>query len=244
MKKILVTLLLFIVTISFAQEKVLLRLNYEKGDVYQVNASIKQNMGELMNMDINMKMDLKITDVVDYGYITEASFKNVKMDMNAMGQNMKYDSDMKESEMDAFAKGAHLEMKELLKTLIAFQYDKLGKILKAKIITGKGNVKDFEESMNSMVLPEEPVVIGSIWKTSKSTKSGEKLDYIYEVTEINPDDVIVKVSGSVSGEENTISGKGIIDRKTGNMSNLDMDLIIKVKGQKINSKVVMTTTKI
>lgn len=243
MKKIAIALLLLVSTITFGQEKVLLRLNYEKGDVYEVNASVNQDMGGLMKMGINMSMQLKVTDVKEETYITEASFNGVKMDMETMGQKMKYDSNMKESEMDDFAKSAHGEMKELLETRIAFEYDKLGKIIEASLLSKKGNAKDFEDNMNSMVLPKEAVQVGSKWSEERSTKAGLKMNYEYEVTEITKDKVEVKVTGTISGEKDAISGVGSIDRKTGNMIKMDMDLIITVQGQKVNSKVIVTTTK-
>lgn len=243
MKKILVAFVMLISALSFSQEKVLLRLNYQKGDVYQVALKMNQDMGEMMKLDIQMVMEMKVTEVKEESFMTEASFKNVKMDMNAMGQQMKYDSNMKESEMDAFAQGAHSSMKDLLSTLIAFEYDKRGNVINTKVISGNGNVKDFQDNFSSMVLPEEEVTVGSTWSAMKSTKEGSKMDYVYEVTAINSDNVEVKVSGSISGEENAISGKGTINRETGNMKDMDMDLIIKVQGQKVNSKVLMTTTK-
>ncbi len=242
MKKILGFLFLTITAISFSQEKVLLRLNYENGDVYQVDASIKQDMGEFLKMDIIMKMDMEVTEAKENSYLTETSFKNIKMDMNTMGKKMQYDSDTKESEMDDFSRGVHSEMKKLLTTLVSFEFDKRGNVVETKVISGESQAKDFEQSMGAMVLPEEAVTIGSTWSFKKTSKEGIEMNYIYEVTAINPDNVEVKISGTVTGEE-AISGTGLIDRKSGNMSKMDVDMIIKIQGQKVNSKVFLTTTK-
>ncbi len=102
MKKVLVVLLLCVSTLAFSQETALLRLNYEKGDTYEVKTVMKQSMGEFMKMDMTMSMDLNVTDTKDNAIISEATFSHVKMDMESMGQKMDYDSNTEESELSPF----------------------------------------------------------------------------------------------------------------------------------------------
>ena len=76
MTKKIIALLLFVSTITLAQEKVLLRLNYEKGDSYTITMKMAQEMGmgEMTNnMDIQMEYD--VTGVSDDTYVPIAGAK-------------------------------------------------------------------------------------------------------------------------------------------------------------------------
>ena len=76
MTKKIIALLLFVSTITLAQEKVLLRLNYEKGDSYTMTMKMAQEMGmgEMTNnMDIQMEYD--VTGVSDDTYVPIAGAK-------------------------------------------------------------------------------------------------------------------------------------------------------------------------
>ena len=76
MTKKIIALLLFVSTITLAQEKILLRLNYEKGDSYTMTMKMAQEMGmgEMTNnMDIQMEYD--VTGVSDDTYVPIAGAK-------------------------------------------------------------------------------------------------------------------------------------------------------------------------
>ena len=65
MKKVLLALLLCVSILGFSQDKVLLRLNYEKGDKYEVKTVMNQDMGEVMTKCMTMSMNLNVTNVED-----------------------------------------------------------------------------------------------------------------------------------------------------------------------------------
>ena len=243
MKKVLLALLLCVGTLAFAQEKVLLRLNYEEGDKYEVKTVMNQDMGELMDMGISMTMNLNVTDTKDNSIVTEATFSKVKMTMDYMGQSMVYDSTMDESEMDEFAKGAHSEMKKLMETVMIIENDKLGNIKDTEIKTGIADVDSFKDNMSGMVYPEEAVGVGSKWTASKEQK-GMNINSTYEVTSITDDTVEIKVTGTIAGaSEGTLNGKSSIEIKTGNVIKSEVNMAFSIEGQEVKSDVIITSIK-
>jgi len=245
MKKILFTLLVCFTTVSMAQEKVLLRLNYEKGDVFLVKIATNQDMGELMKMGINMEMSMETKEVRNNIFTIETKFTNTSMTMASQGQTMSYDSNQKEEDMNPFAKGAHTKMKPLLETLISFDYDALGNIKDSKVISGTTNIDVFKENSSSLIYPEAPVSIGTTWENTRTSVEGAKMNYVYKVTSIDTEKVGFDVTGTISEiGTGTISGKGFINKKYGNIKEMDIEVKMNVMGQQVTSKIKLTTEKI
>ena len=243
MKKALLALLLCVSTLAFSQDKVLLRLNYEKGDKYEVKTVMSQDMGEVMTMDMTMSMNLNVTNVEDNNIVTEATFSHVSMDMESMGQKMKYDSNTKESEMDPFAQGAHSEMKKLLESVLVVENDKLGNITNTELKSGMADISAFKDNMGGMVYPEEAVEVGSKWTVTKEQK-GMSIESTYEVTSITDDTVELKVTGKVAGAAGgSIDGKSSIEIKTGNVIKSEVNMAFSIEGQTVKSNVVITSVK-
>lgn len=244
MKKIL-TLLVFAITFStVAQEEVLLRLNYKKGDTYLFKVNMEQDMG-MMQMTMNMNMQTDVTDASEDAIETKNKFVKITMEMNAMGEKMKYDSDDKEEDMDEFGKGMHSKMKDLKDVEIAMTYDKLGNIKAKDLKDGQEAVANlFKENSSSFVLPKEAVKVGSSWTFQKESK-GMTNKYKYTVKEIKEDTVLIDVTGEVTGEgEGTSKGTGVIERATGLLLNMELDMDMKVKGMDVEGKIKFTTEKL
>lgn len=245
MKKI-VTLLLVVFTItSFSQESVLLRLNYKKGDSYLLKMDMKQDMGPVkMNMKMNMKTD--VIDVKEKKIETENQFVKIVMDMEAQGEKMHYDSDMKEEDMSAYAKGTHAKMKELKESVITMFYDDLGNIIDAKTKSGSLlSIEAFKDNSSSFVLPKESVKVGSTWSYSKKTGQGVSMEYQYKITEIKKDEILLDVSGKVSElAQGTIKGKAVLSRYNNMLSSMNLDMDMSVMGMNTKSKVNMTIEKL
>lgn len=243
MKKILLALLLCVGTLAFSQEKVLLRLNYEKGDTYEVKMTMNQNMGEMMTMDMTMSMNLNVTNVEDDNIVTEATYSHAKMDMESMGQKMGYDSNTKESEMDPFAQGMHVEMKKLLETVIEIENDKLGNITSTELKAGTSDISAFKDNMSGMVYPEDAVEVGTKWTVTKE-QQGMTFEYTYEIVSITSDTVELEIKGNITGAaDGTFDGKSSIDKDTGNVDISEMNMSFSVEGQDVKSKIVITSVK-
>ncbi|WP_348717480.1 DUF6263 family protein [Tenacibaculum sp. 190130A14a] len=244
MKKIALLLLLTMSIVGMAQEKVLLRLNYEKGDVYETKMHMKQDLAGMMDLDIVMNMNMKINAIEGGLYNTEMKISHVTMNMTSQGNTMKYDSNDKEEDMNRFAKGAHSKMKPILTSSMEFTYDKLADVKDVKLISGTASIDSFKENSNTIVYPKEAVELGTSWKESKTTSQGVKLNYEYKVTSIDANKVVLTITGTIS-EIGTgdFNGKASVDRKTGNVSEMNVDMNMNVMGQKIKQNISMTTTK-
>ncbi|MGY8939352.1 MAG: hypothetical protein ACKVK4_05170, partial [Flavobacteriales bacterium] len=100
MKKL---LFLFVFSTTFmvvAQESVLLRLNYEVGDVLLVEQNVSQNMGAQGGMDMKIEMDMTITGKVQEVFSTESKIKAVNMNMLQGGMVMSFDSSKDAADLD------------------------------------------------------------------------------------------------------------------------------------------------
>lgn len=192
-------------------------------------------------MTNNMSFD--ISKVTKESYTSNVSFNHVLMNMEMNGQKMKYDSKTKEAKMDAFAKGTHTKMQPMLDASILFEYDTLGNIINSKVISGKANVTQFKNNMNSIIFPKEAIGVGGEWSGKQKTKEGIEVEYTYKITAIKAEKITFDISGTIAAMEGTVSGKGIIDKKTGNMDKMSLLLNMSLQGQNIASTIKMTCTK-
>ncbi|MFD0994061.1 DUF6263 family protein [Tenacibaculum geojense] len=243
MKKVLLGLLLVTTMVSYAQEKVLLRLKYNKGDKYAMKMNMKQDMG-MMLMNMNMDFQVDVKDVVKDVFTTHMTINHVKTDMNQAGMEISYDSSQKEEEMSAMAKGIHARMKPLLSLLIAVETNNLGKVVSTKVLEGQGDASSMTQNSSSVVYPEEKVGVGSSW-TNTTSREGMKIVYTYTVKSIDAKNVVLDLKGKVSelGEGN-VSGAITIDRATGIPSESNINMNVSISGQTIKSDVAVITTKI
>lgn len=243
-KSILTTLVLVFTLASFAQESVLLRLNYKKGDSYLLKMDMKQDMG-IMKMDMKMHLKTDVITVNNGAFNTKNQFVKIAMDMEAQGQEIHYDSDAKEEEMDDLAKGMHAEMKPLKETIILITYDALGNVTESKIEEGKSNIEAFKENMTSFVLPKQEVSVGSTWNNEKTSTKGVKMEYIYKVTAIKEKEVLLDVSGKISElATGNITGTAVLDRETGTLSNMELKLNMEMMGMSVKSEITTIVEKL
>lgn len=247
MKRI-ISLLVFVVSLTtVAQESVLLRYNYNKGDKNITKVNLTQDIPMMGKMKMEMYMLMEIIEVKDTAYVVNISFEKIKNEMLSKGT--KYDSTMKESEMDEDTKKMHTSMKPLLEMVIQGRLSKRGEMSDVKVVKGEGNIDSFKSQMNnSLVFPKTAVKVGDSWNMTdkKQTGMGMEMDikYTYTVKSIQDKNVNLDLSGKVSGfVGGKISGAIVVEKSTGISSNVDMKMELSVFGQKMNS-IVKTTTKL
>src|SRR5690606_8313302 len=95
-------------------DKVLLRLKPKVGDSQKTMMTMDMSSGEgqALSMNMSMAMDMKVTDFTESTYAYEIKYNSIKMDMNAGGLEMTYDSNAKEQ--TEMGKVMHEQMKALL----------------------------------------------------------------------------------------------------------------------------------
>jgi hypothetical protein len=242
MKKLIVLLFVISSTIVSAQESVKLRLNYKKGDTYKMNMLMKQN-SPAMGMTMNMKMKMAITDVIGDSYLTEMSFESMKMNMLQGGQEMNYDSEAKEEDLDAMGKMMKTQMGPILKIVVKGTLSKLGKMSDVTVTPDIPNSSEFTKT-NNVEYPKEAVKVGSTWQ-KEELNQGMKMIMNYTVKEITKTKVNVNVTGELEGvAAATISGSLEIDRFSGVPVLSKLNTKMSVGGQDISIDIEMTSSKL
>lgn len=247
MKKFFTLATLMITLISFSQETVLLRYNYKKGDNYLLKMNMEQDMGKLMVMDMKMNMSYKIKDVKDTIFNLELGFTEIKTDVKSGKENISYNSNTKEADMNKEQKKMHQSMKKLLELVVAGKCTHRGKMYDFKVIKGEGFSSQFTNQMNSVIYPEKPVKVGDYWEgeQDKATEGIKtKMNYKYTVKAINKKTVDVRIEGTISGVlSGTITGDMVIDKETGNNAVVNMNMEMNMFEQTIKSTISTTCEK-
>lgn len=245
MKRIFTLLLLTVTLISTAQESVLLRLNYKKGDAYLMKMTLNQNMGQgvmLVNMGMDMKIDVK--EAKDKIYDTEMSFVKMTMEMKGNGMDIKFDTDANDEDLDEQGKAMKSQIAPVLDMVIGAKINDLGETIDMKIIKGEGRLDQFKQSNNTVAYPKDPVKVGTTW-TEKKENKGMNMNYTYTVKSINENAVMLTVAGDVTGAA-TGSFKGLINvnRLTGVPEKGDISMDMEVMGQPVDMTIAFSFSKI
>lgn len=220
-----------------AKPKVLLRLNLEKGDHYQMTMTSDNNvdqemMGQQMKIHQMMEfaMSYKVLDVLpDKNYVIEYSFDKLKMDMDINGQKMIIDS---ESTSDDQASKNIIEMTSMK---LKFTMNSMGKIQSIEGIDGYmnkiagnpqltqtlsmfTNEENFKSSFGQYLgyFPEGEVEVGSTWDSSIIMPGlmNMGMNMHYTVNDIINDQIILGVDSNVN-IDNPIENNGMkIQMKT------------------------------
>lgn len=242
--KLMALIVFFLVCIQFveAKPKVLLRLNLEKGDMYQMTLTSDNNIDQEMmgqQMKILQKMEMvtsyKVLDKLpDNNYVIEYSFLKMKMDMDVNGQKVTIDSESTSD--DEVTK----TIKDITAFKLKFTINPMGKIqsvegideYKQKIgnnpqltqtLSMLSNVDNFKATFEQYFgfYPENEVEIGSKWDGSIKMPGMMNMDMLmhFNVADILDDQVIMDVN-----------------------SDINMDSPIETNGMKIQMKMTGTQT--
>ena len=243
MKKLILLLFVVSANISLAQETVLLRLNYEKGAAYDVSMTMSQDMGAIMSMGMAINMNMNITEVDGDTYDCVMKFTNMTMDMLQGGNAISFDSTKSEEDLDAGGKQMKTQMQPMLDAFMFVKGNNLGEIVAIKIEPNVMGMEDIAKQSSSVVYPKEAVKVGDSWTMTKEEK-GMKMDFIYTVKTISNENVILEISGEVSGmATGKITGDMQIDSASGIPMDSNINMLMNVSGQEMTTKVHMETTK-
>ena len=243
MKKLLTFLLVAFTMSVTAQESVLLRLNYASGDTYIMDLQLAQDMGSMMSMDMGMKMKQTITSVSGDTYESTIKIASVAMDMSQGGQNVSYDSSKSDDELDASGKVMQAQMAPMLQAVISVKGNNLGEVIETVVEPNVPGTADLAKQSSGVVYPKEAVRVGDTWTLSKSEK-GMAMDFIYKVSSIAEEVVVLEVSGKVGGmAEGNITGMINVDRNSGVPSSSKIAMDMTAQGQKMSIKTTMKVTK-
>ena len=149
MKKL---LFLFVFSTTFmvvAQESVLLRLNYEVGDVLLVEQNVSQNMGAQGGMDMKIEMDMTITGKVQEVFSTESKIKAVNMNMLQGGMVMSFDSSKDAADLDEMGKMMKQQFDPMMLATIFSKMSTKGEVLETKVEPATPAMDQFTKQRDS-----------------------------------------------------------------------------------------------
>ncbi|MGY0408009.1 MAG: DUF6263 family protein [Polaribacter sp.] len=242
MKKLLILFVLATTIGATAQQSVLLRFNYTKGDVYKTDMTVTQNMGKLMSNTTKVSINQKIMSVSDTLFTAEMKIDKMSMDMVQGGKITSFDSTKKAADLDESGKMIKTQVDPILNAKFISKGTNLGKIIDLKVEPNVPGAEQMVDQSNSIVYPKKAVKVGDDWNMKKSQK-GMDFNFTYKVIEITAKNVKLNVTGTVGGmATGTISGNMIIERKSGISSKSTITMKMGVAGQQmvidVDSKMV------
>ena len=237
MKKIILLALVITTFTATAQESVLLRLNYNKGDNYLTTVELKQSMGVQGEMNMNMEMNSNVSSADNQAIILESKIGSIVMDMNQGGMAMSYDSNKSGEELDQMGQMMKSQFDPILQATIYNSVDRYGNVLEVRM-------EQFTGNQNAINFPVEEVSVGSSW-TSEVDKQGMKILTKYTVSEIADGAVLLEISGEVSGlATGAMNGKSTVDISSGIQTASTIEMTMSVQGMEMSFITTSTMTKI
>ena len=244
MKKGILLTLLMMAFAATAQESVLLRLNYNKGDNYVTSIELKQSMGAQGGMNMTMFMNSNVSSVNDQSIMLESKVESVVMNMNQGGMVMDYDSNKSSEELDQMGQMMKSQFDPILKATIYNSVDRYGNVLEVKVEPSLPRMEQFTGGQNAINFPEEEVSIGSSWE-SESENQGMKIVTKYTVTNIADGMISLNIAGDVSGiGTGTLNGKSTVEISSGVQTNATIEMNLSAQGIEMNLITTSTMKKI
>ena len=244
MKKGILLTLLMMAFAATAQESVLLRLNYNKGDNYVTSIELKQSMGAQGGMNMTMFMNSNISSVNDQSIMLESKVESVVINMNQGGMVMDYDSNKSSEELDQMGQMMKSQFDPILKATIYNSVDRYGNVLEVKVEPSLPGMEQFTGGQNAINFPEEEVSIGSSWE-SESENQGMKIVTKYTVTNIADGMISLNIAGDVSGiGTGTLIGKSTVEISSGVQTNATIEMNLSAQGIEMNLITTSTMKKI
>jgi hypothetical protein len=246
MKKIiLVAFLMISNVVCIAQESVVLKYNYKKGDKYVLNVSVKQEAGIAGGMNIDMKSNINIVDQTSESVKLANQIKRIKVNMLQGGKTMDFDSNMKDDELSAEGKKMKAQFAPLLKAVAYTTFDKTGKILAVTVEPSALKAQASQSPMFYSVFPKGAVKVGSTWENNQSVQ-GMKIKIKYTVKKITSTSVITTISGSVNlmGVDGKVTGDATFDRATGNTDQMNLNTSVNIQGMEMTLGTKATIKKV
>lgn len=244
MKRIIIVFLVLSSLTAVSQESVLLRVNYKKGDKYVLKVEQKQDMGLLGGMNMTMTMSMSVNEVKEETFKTESKITRVVIDMMQGGQTMKFDSSMKEEDLDQIGQIMKSQFDPMMKVSILATVSNLGENIETKIEPVIPGTEELGKESNSISYPKEKVSVGSTWSTENENQ-GIKIKTTYKVVKIEKGAVYLEITGTLSGISNgTLLGKTEIDIKTGVQKSGEIEMTMTDNETTVKSSTKTTITKV
>ena len=243
MKKIILLAFAIATFTASAQESVLLRLNYNKGDNYLTTVELKQNMGVQGKMNMNMEMNSTVSSADDKVIMLELKIGSIIMNMNQGGMAMSYDSNKSSEELDQMGQMMKSQFDPILQATIYNSLDRYGNVLEVRTVPLLHGMEQFTGNQKTINFPDEEVSVVSS-RTSEFDNQGMKILTKYSVSEIAGRAVLLEISGEVSGlATGAMNGKSTVDISSGIQTASMIEMTMSVQGMEMSFITTSTMTK-
>ena len=198
---------------------------------------ISQEMGAAGGMNMKMNANISITDVSDGVYTNETKFSRMIVNVLAGGQDMSFDSNTKDEDLDDTGKALKAQMGPILGAIITTKGNNLGEVLEVTMTPNIPGADDMASQNSNVVYPKEAVKVGSTWNFEQEQK-GMKMNFVYTVKSISNSLVVLNITGDVTGmAEGNITGSMNVDKHSGVPSKSNIDMALNVGGQEMATKI-------
>ncbi len=219
--------------------KVLIRLKPKVGDTQKtlMTMDMSSEEAQALSMNMSMAMDMRVTDFAESVYTYEVKYNSIKMDMNAGGMEMSYDSNAKEQTgMGAIM---HEQMKALFEKPMTMKMNERGKITEFQL-PGVANNQQMDMGSISLPLPEQPVGVGDSWTDERPIQGVGTMKMTMTVDKITVDDIIIGTKGTIDSEGTAVgdfSGNYKLARSNGFTKDGTINMNITAEGQPMKMKI-------
>lgn len=216
-------------------DKVIIRLKPEVGKVQKtlmtLNMDTSGSQSVKMKMDANL--DIKVTGKENTVYDYEIKYNSIKMEMNAGGMEMSYDS--QEKEHTGMGAIIHEQMKSFFENPMTMKMDERGIVSEFKLPGNLSSQQMGDMGSISIPLPEEPVGEGDSWSSSRKLEGTGNMKMVMTIKKITVDDLIIDTTGDITDEAGakigTFVGNYTLDRNSGLTKDGTMNMNITADGQ-------------
>lgn len=221
-------------------DKVLIRLKPNVGDSQKMlmTMDVASQGQQAMNMKMTMAMDMKVTDLTDAVYTYEVKYGSIKMDMDAGGMQMSYDSNAKEQ--TGMGAVMHEQMKVLMEKPLTMKMNERGKVTDFTM-PGMQSGQEMDMGAISLPLPEQAVGVGDSWSDERPIEGAGTLKMTMTVDKITVDDIIIATKGTINGTDGAavgdFTGDYTLARSNGFTKDGTMNMNIEAEGQPMKMKI-------
>ncbi|ERJ58316.1 DUF6263 family protein [Sphingobacterium paucimobilis] len=232
-----------------AQEKIVFKLNPEKGKVMTFEMNMKSDIEGTQNMimDMKMKMKMSATNVTDSTIQYQTKYTQLKTDINAGFISISYDSAVEPN--DQMGKTMANQLKPLLENTLTITMNHRAQVVDMDF----PNVPDaaFDRSSiqgMSVPYPTHPIAVGDSWENEIALPQlGIKGKNTNTFTEKTVDGYKITVAGTYMDDSGkvlgTTSGYYIVDTNTFFTKTSNIDTELEVQGNKIKSSMELNESR-
>lgn len=220
---------------AYAQKSIELAYKLKKDQVFQITMETQQTIHmEMMGQEVEINQDIKLfqeAEVLDVdqegNHTLSFRFRRIILDQDAMGMQVRFDSDNIEEADSPMAQQLAASMGEVIDKSVISTIDRLGNSLATNVdeVLPNGAISGAETGMMA-VFPDRDVKIGDRWEVETRIDAVSDMAFIntFTLDDIKEQQAYISFEGNVSGShveghaakvDGSTSGSLIADINTG-----------------------------